>query len=240
MTKQQFLDELTKSLNVIKIHDIEEIIAEYRQHFDFRLADGYSEEETCAKLGDPKTIARQYADIGDKGGRNSGKSILVASGVYLADIFVYSFFVLFAAWIIALGTLSISCFALFAALIGNFNIYSLVPSMPYICKLLMSLPALSLSALSAIGTYYCFMCLKQSHKAFIRLHRNVIASSRQKPVLPAISAYPKIQVATKRKLRMLLYISLMLFGISLVTAYIVCSLAAGSLEFWHVWKWFVG
>lgn len=33
--------------------------------------------------------------------------------------------------------------------------------------------------------------------------------------------------------------SLALFAACFVLSYVVCALSAGSLEFWHVWGWFV-
>lgn len=40
---------------------------EYEQHFVFKLADGYSEEEIAAKLGDPTALAAQF-DAAAQGG----------------------------------------------------------------------------------------------------------------------------------------------------------------------------
>lgn len=60
MTKNEFLSEFTEALNKLKIADAEDIVEEYRNHFDFKLADGYSEEEIAAKLGKPRDLAAQF------------------------------------------------------------------------------------------------------------------------------------------------------------------------------------
>lgn len=60
MTKQQFIETLEIELKRRNISEISDIIEEYEQHFAFKLADGYAEEEIAAKLGDPKGIAAQY------------------------------------------------------------------------------------------------------------------------------------------------------------------------------------
>ncbi len=63
ITKNQFLDLLKEELKHNNVPDAEDIIEEYEQHFSFKLADGYSEEEISAKLGDPKSLADQYDSV---------------------------------------------------------------------------------------------------------------------------------------------------------------------------------
>ena len=56
MNKTEFINTLTSILKERKIKDIDEIVAEYEQHFLIKMADGYSEEEIAARLGDPKAL----------------------------------------------------------------------------------------------------------------------------------------------------------------------------------------
>lgn len=58
MTKKEFMTLLSDELRKRKITDAEDIIEEYEQHFAFKLADGYSEEEIAARLGNPSEICR--------------------------------------------------------------------------------------------------------------------------------------------------------------------------------------
>ena len=60
MTKTEYLSQLQTSLRRGKVIDADDILEEYRQHFDFKMAEGYTEEEISAKLGDPSEIAAQY------------------------------------------------------------------------------------------------------------------------------------------------------------------------------------
>lgn len=66
MTKNEFMTKLTLELKKLKIADFADIIEKYEQHFSFKLADGYSEEEIAAKLGDPITLAAQFYDTDEK------------------------------------------------------------------------------------------------------------------------------------------------------------------------------
>lgn len=57
MTKNEFMAKLTDELKKRNIEDAADVAEEYEQHFAFKLADGYSEEEIAAKLGDPTALA---------------------------------------------------------------------------------------------------------------------------------------------------------------------------------------
>lgn len=45
MTKSQFLQSLETELKSRRLPDAGEILEEYEQHFSFKLADGYTEQE---------------------------------------------------------------------------------------------------------------------------------------------------------------------------------------------------
>ncbi len=61
--KDDFLFNLHNELHRIGIEDNEDIFADFEEHFRASAEQGYTEEETCAKLGDVKEIARSYIDI---------------------------------------------------------------------------------------------------------------------------------------------------------------------------------
>lgn len=72
MTKQEYLNELKSELIKQGVEDTEEVLTEYEQHFLFKLADGFPEEEIAAKLGAPGTIAAQFAGIPSKKKQKGG------------------------------------------------------------------------------------------------------------------------------------------------------------------------
>lgn len=57
MKKNEFMTKLVDELKKRGVEDADDVAAEYEQHFAFKLADGYSEEEIAAKLGDPAALA---------------------------------------------------------------------------------------------------------------------------------------------------------------------------------------
>ena len=87
MTKQEYIDTLIKALKMNKIKEIDEIISEYEDHFAFKIADGYSEEEVAAKLEKPEIIAAQFVydeSSSSKTGKRSGSSIISKIGSVFA------------------------------------------------------------------------------------------------------------------------------------------------------------
>lgn len=62
MTKHEFMTQLADALHKKNVADAADIMEEYEQHFAFKLADGYSEEEIAAGLGDPVTLAAQFGE----------------------------------------------------------------------------------------------------------------------------------------------------------------------------------
>lgn len=60
MTRAEFMEKLERELAARKVPEPEDILAEYRRHFEYKLADGCSEEETAARLGDPAELAAQF------------------------------------------------------------------------------------------------------------------------------------------------------------------------------------
>ena len=64
MTKLEFMTQLERALKKHGAADCEDIMEEYEQHFAFKLADGYSEEEIAAKLGAPEELAQKKPGAG--------------------------------------------------------------------------------------------------------------------------------------------------------------------------------
>lgn len=59
MNKKEFLHILKSQLKGIPEEDIQEIVADYNEHFDVGLSQGRNEEEIARSLGQPKVIAKE-------------------------------------------------------------------------------------------------------------------------------------------------------------------------------------
>lgn len=53
MTRNEFVTQRTAELHKRNVAAAADVVEEYQQHVSFKLADGYSEEEIAARLGDP-------------------------------------------------------------------------------------------------------------------------------------------------------------------------------------------
>lgn len=70
MTRNEFMTRLSAELRRNHVADAADIEEEYEQHFAFKLADGYSEEEIAAKHAAPEALAAQFSAGGALYGEN--------------------------------------------------------------------------------------------------------------------------------------------------------------------------
>lgn len=237
MTQNEFMSLLADELRKRNIADAGDIVEEYQQHFAFKLADGYSEEEIAVKLGDPTMLAAQFEQTSHPN-KGKGTKPLVVAGICFVDLFASLFFLLLVVWSVVMAACSLASAALAVCLFGGSNIYALIPPMPYWCGVIMALSFTALSVLIAVGCFYYVAFVRQLLRSFMRFQHNVLATVSGDATLPALSINPQVMAKTNRRLRSTALISLALFAACFVFGYIACSLSAGSLEFWHVWNWF--
>ena len=237
MTKNEFLSKLNVELAKNSISDAADIISEYEQHFAFKLADGFSEEEIAAKLGDPAAIAAQY-EQGNEAKPSGGQRVTTIVGLCFADLFAGIFFVLLVAWGVVMAALSLTCATLAVCLFGGLNIYALIPPMPYWCGAILGLSLTALCVLAAVGCIYYAAFVRQLLRSFGRFQHNALAAASGAATLPPLAKNPQLSAKSNRRIRSIALISLALFAVCFVLSYIVCALSAGSPEFWHTWGWF--
>lgn len=246
MTQKEFIDALESHLKYEHVSDIEDIIAEYNQHFAFKLSDGYTEEEICTRLGDPSLIAEQYCDSDDisavsSAKNRSGKSRLTALGLFIADFFVGIFYILLFAWEVVMSAAAVAFAAVAIGLFINLrsSVFALIPSMPYLCAFIFALMLLALSILTVMGSIYFFAFIKQLMRSWARFHKNTLSSLSGGKTLPSVSPYPTFAPKTKRIIRRISLISAVTFSLCFIIGFVVSAISAGDIGFWHTWNWFV-
>ncbi len=234
MNKQEYMIELEKSLKTRKVADVEEILAEYEEHFQFKMADGYSEQEIAARLEQPAVIAEQFAAAGQTGGSRKAQKAFLATGLAFADIGACLFLILFFSWVLVAGAFTLAVSALGVCLIGGFNIAGLIPPMPYAASMVLGVSMAGLGVLSAVGTIYCWLYMAQLTKAYIRWHKNTLAGG----VYPAVSKHPGMSGKCRRRLRGVTGVALIVFGVALIAGVLVLFIHTGFQPFWHALGWF--
>ena len=239
MTKAEFLEKLSLELKRSNIADAADIMEEYEQHFTFKLADGYSEEEIAVKLGDPKDIAAQYDAV--PAGKGGGKRVVAAIGLGITDVFFGILCVLLYSWVIVMVSGAFAFAATSIALIGDLGRFPhiSVPEMPYGCAIILGVALLALSVLFAVGTKYFLAFVRQLICCFSRFHKNTLAAASGKPGWPSVPVFPQFSGKTKHVLRTVSVIVVIVFAVCFVAGFAACVIAAGSFEFWHTWNWFV-
>ena len=134
MTKHEFMARLTSELRKRNVADAADVTQEYEQHFAFKLADGYSEEEIAAKLGSPEELAAQF-ECTNTAKKVGGSKALAVTGL---------------------------CFAALAiCLLGGWNIAGPIPAMPYWCGAILALSFAALTVLLVVGCVYYAAFLRQ-------------------------------------------------------------------------------
>jgi len=238
MNRIEFIEKLIKGLNENEVNDIDEIVAEYEEHFAYKLADGYSEEEIAAKLGNPAALALQFASENEEKKSGASKPFVIV-GLVFTDIFTGLFFLLLFAWTGVMAAFAVASASTGVCMIAGFNPYSLIPPMPYWCGAVLAASLLALSVLTAVGCLYYTAFARQLVRAYGRYRRNLLAIASGKAALPSVASYPKLSAKTNRRLRKIAMISLAVFTVCFVSGMVVCSISAGAMGFWHEWNWFV-
>jgi uncharacterized membrane protein len=238
MTKTEFMAELGKGLRKNGVGESGEILGEYEAHFAYKLADGYSEEEIAAKLGDPAELARQFEKQAAPE-KHGGRAFAAAVGLSLIDISAALCFAVLWAWEIAMATISPSCLAVAVCLIGDLRGEHIqLPVMPYGCGLIFGVCLAALAVLAAVGCIYIASFLCRLMRAFARFNRNTMAAASGRPALPPVPVGPQFSAKTRRTLRRIVLAALAVFGVSFVLGMVSSMLSAHALAFWHAWGWF--
>lgn len=161
------------------------------------------------------------------------------AGLALTDLFSGMFFALLFACTAALAAFSAASAIAGICLIGGLNPYSLLPAIPYWCGAVFAGALIALSVFIAIGTICLILFDIHLARSYGRFHHNQLASFSGKKVLPPYVSGLKLSEKTGRMLKKAAMVSLAVFAVCLASGFVVCSVSAGSLGFWHAWNWFV-
>lgn len=235
MTKQEYLNELKIELGKNGVEDAEDILAEYEQHFLFKLADGFTEEEIAAKLGTPGAIAAQFAGIPagkkQKSGKKKGFLVLWLTVIGVFEVMLYGAFL---AFIVGVFCGSLAPAALGVELIAGVNFMNILPPMPYGGALVFGVALIALGVLLFLFALYCYAYLRQMIRASLRWRKNLMRGE----ALPMLPMSPQFSTKTRRSLRSVFLWSLMIFGITFVVGFAILVLYTHSWGFWHALGWF--
>lgn len=233
MTKENFLEQLRKELKLNNVSDIDEIIADYEEHFEFKAEEGKTEEEIVKKLASPEIIAREYAETPKQINKfERGAKITGVTALSVVFALIYAFM-----WgsVAVLGAFALVGLTTGFCLITTLNIAGLIPFMPYLPSFIIGIACLGLSVISAIGCIYLALYVKQWGKAYFRWCKNTVNGN----AYPSVSMQPKLSKRAAFILKLTAMIGLVVFVSFFVIGYATMCVSAGGMEPWHIWNWFV-
>ena len=233
MNKNQYLEELRKELMANNVTDIEDIISEYEQHFAFKQEEGSTEEEIARKLSSPNEIAKEYVKS-ESFSTNKYEKGIKTTGIVFMSIPLFFVYMLMCASIIVIGAFSVVCVVTGFCLITTVNVGGIIPNMPYFSSLIIGISLFGLAGISAIGTFYLFMYIKQWGKIYLRWCSNLINNNHY----PSISKHPNISKKLSSKLKLIAVVCLVIFIVTFVIGYVSLCISSGSMEPWHTYNWF--
>lgn len=234
MTKLDYLNELKSELNKNAVADADDVVSEYEQHFLFKLADGFTEEEIAAKLGSPAQLAVQFAGIPGEKKTRGGKKFFLVLWLTIIGIFETMLYGAFLAFIIGLICGSLVPAALGTEFILKLNYLNILPPMPYGGAVVFGITLLAASAMLFVFAIYCLAYLRQMVRASLRWRKNLLRDE----ALPLLPMSPQFKPRTKRALRNILLWAVLIFAIGFVAGYAILALYTHSMAFWHALGWF--
>ena len=214
MNKTEFLKTLEMGLKKHKVHDIDEIISDYEEHFNHQKEINKSEEDTSKSLGDINSIILEYAGLRES--KKRGWFDLVAINMLAIPLLIthYGFIIILAA--MTLASWSISIYYLF-----QMDSLSFLPFIPFGIHLMYVLSFLVTSILFFSLTVNDGYLLKSMSKQYIVKQTIRIGN----PYIPKI--YKKLTSYS-------LYVFIILF----VLTYVLSAIVAKDFQYWHAWEWF--
>lgn len=236
MTKSEFISKLSSILEKNQVEDAPEIIEEYEQHFAFKLADGYSEEEIAAKLGDPEQLGMQY-ERGDSQ-KQRRNPFLTRLALGITEFFGGIVFLLITICGVVFSAASVAVAIYGGSLIIGVRPFDFLPVLPYWCGAVLGVALIALATLGVVGCVRYWSLLHGILLSWKRFRSNMLAGITGEPKLPDLPIREQLSPKVSRRLRTISLLALLAFAVFFVLGFFACWLSAGALEFWHAWGWF--
>jgi len=183
MNKNEFLKRLSGNLSRMSGEERDEIMADFAEYFDCAVKEGKDEETVCARLGDPKKIAKEYYSQkmieeanSKKTFKSMGRAVAAAAGLSLSN-FIYAVCVVAAGYIVIAALYIAVCsagLAAFAALIGSAVYFSAYNPLLVLLGIFLSAALLSLCVIGFIGIMKLAALFRRGNMKFLNMTKRVI------------------------------------------------------------------
>lgn len=221
--------ELRKKENLTQ-EELAEKVGVTRQTISkWELGETYPDLNMIIKLAKAFNVSTDKL-IGGKEPSNKQLNITNYIGIFFTDLFSFMFFIVMFLFLIVVLLFSLSCLFVGIFLLFNISVSNIVPYMPLVPRIFMTVSLILLSVLSILG----FIYLKEVFSSLVSVylnHRNRVllrTNEKKKFVLNISDKYKKIFVLVT-----------VLFITSLILTIFISIIKSNSLDFWHEWKWFI-
>ncbi len=167
MNRKEYLDRLRICLQGLPMDEIEDILSDYKEHFEIGISKGKSEEEISKELGDPREVANNYRTTykpnynrnsynTSTSNDNTRKLLITLLLIFFNIIIVFAPFMTVVALLIASYAIAISFIVGgFGILLGfPITIFAPIPSIHILTSISFGIGLLALGALGIILSIY--------------------------------------------------------------------------------------
>lgn len=188
MKKQVFMKKLSGHLTKMNKEERDDILADFEEYFTYAVKDGEDEEAVCARIGDPKKIAKEYYTQKiieeanqSKTFKTMGRAVFASAGLSLINFF-------YAICIVAVGYIVIAALYIAVVSIGLAGLAVVVASFIFILGAAPYLVALgvfagiglaALSVLAFIGVMQLAKAFRKGNMRFLNMTRRTIRGRKE-------------------------------------------------------------
>lgn len=183
MTKNDFMKQLSGNLTKMTREEHDEIMADFNEYFTCAAAEGASEDAICARLGDPRKIAKEYYSQKmieeantQKSFKSMGRAVAASAGLGIANFF-YAVCVVAVGYIVIASLYIAVCsvgLAGAAATIGSIVWMGAVGPIAGLLGIFTGIMLVSLAVLGFIGVMRLAGLFAQGNMKFLNMTRTGI------------------------------------------------------------------
>jgi uncharacterized membrane protein len=180
VNKNEFLKQLSGNLKKMTREEQDEIMADFNEYFTCAAGEGGSEEATCARLGDPRKIAKEYYSQKmieeanrQKSFKSMGRAVMASAGLGIANFF-YAVCVVAVGYIVIASLYIAVCSAglgAVAAFVSSVVWFGAVGAAAGFMSIFVSLALASLCVLGFIGVMKLAVLFSRSNMRFLNMTR---------------------------------------------------------------------
>lgn len=188
MNKDVFLQKLSGYLKKLSKAEKEDILSDFEEYFTFAVQEGEDEQAVCARLGDPKKIAKEYYSqkmIEEANNQKSFKSMsrafAASAGLSIINFF-YVLCVVVVGYIVIASLYIAACatgLSAVLALVGSVVMFGMTGPLTGWISIMLSIGLIALAVLGFIGIMQLTKLFSRGNMNFLNMTNRGIKRGAQ-------------------------------------------------------------